>query len=149
MANILRSLYGIRPPSLENQHRLAAKFTNDIEEWRASVSYLVGASGVDPSLLQPIFLRQRNVLNLACWHAQILIHRPFLLRNFASLANLGVSRHQPPCEGHSADTHTQACLTAAMNIVGKIDDLNSSGQLYNTFWVWHNLSTVTHTTQTH
>jgi hypothetical protein len=135
MANILRNLYGIRPPSLENQHKLAAKFTSDIEEWRNSVSYLVGASGVDPSLLQPIFLRQRNVLNLACWHAQILIHRPFLLRNFASLANLGASRHQTSPQDQSADTHAQACLSAAMNIVGKIDDLNSSGQLYNTFWV--------------
>lgn len=103
--------------------------------WRNSVSYLV-ETDIDPSLFQPIFLRQRNVLNLACWHAQILVHRPFLLNNFASLANLGSTRHRRTQHNSNlTDEHVQKCLEAAMNIVGKIDELSSKGQLYNTYWV--------------
>lgn len=136
VANVLRDLYSIRPPSTENSFKLAAKYAKEIAAWRGSVSYLVETDGVDPSLFQPIFLRQRNVLNLACWHAQILVHRPFLLNNFASLANLGSTRHRRTQQNADlTDDHVQRCLDAAMNIVGKLDELSSSGQLYNTFWV--------------
>lgn len=136
VANILRDLYGIRPPSTENQFKLAARYAGDIDAWRSGVAYLVDTDGVDPSLFQPIFARQRNVLNMACWHAQLLVHRPFLLNNFASLANLGTTRQSR--SGRNADLvdeHVQRCLEAAMSIVGLVDDLNAGGQLYNTFWV--------------
>ncbi|KAH6962669.1 fungal-specific transcription factor domain-containing protein [Ilyonectria sp. MPI-CAGE-AT-0026] len=138
VANILRDFYGIRPPSTESQYKLAAKYSKEIDEWRSNLAYLVDTTGIDPSLLQPIFLRQRNVLNLACWHARILIHRPFLLRNFASLANLGAPRRGTANHNQRlTNEHAQACLVAAMNIVGKIDELSASGQLYNTFWFSH------------
>lgn len=136
VANILRDLYGIRPPSTDNQFKIATKYAREIESWRNGVSYLVDTDGVDPSMFQPIFLRQRNVLNMACWHAQLLVHRPFLLNNFASLANLGTTRQNK--SNRSADLideHVQQCVEAAMNIVGLVDSLNSGGQLYNTFWV--------------
>lgn len=133
---MLRDLYSIRPPSLDNQFKLAAKYSNQIAAWSASISYIIETDGVDPGLFQPIFLRQRNVLSLAGWHAQILIHRPFLLNNFASLANLGSTRHRRTQQNADLmDDHVQKCLEAAMNIVGKLDQLNSSGQLYNTLWV--------------
>lgn len=136
VANILRDLYSIRPPSFENQHKLATKYAGEIDEWRSSVAYLIDTDGVDPSLFQPIFLRQRNVLSLACWHAQILVHRPFLLNNFANLANLGKTRSQKTPQYASLTTeHVQRCLEAAMNIVEKLDDLSSNHQLYNTYWV--------------
>lgn len=136
MANILHDLYSIRPPSTENQHKLAERYTKDLDAWRSSVAYLVDTDGVDPSLFQPIFLRQRNVLNLACWHAQILVHRPFLLNNFANLANLGKIRQMnPPQSAGIAVDHIQRCLDAAMSIVSKLEDLDASGQLYNTYWV--------------
>ncbi|KAH6670261.1 nonribosomal peptide synthetase-like protein [Plectosphaerella plurivora] len=138
VANILRDLYGIRPPSTENQFKLAARYAGDIDAWRSGVAYLVDTDGVDPSLFQPIFARQRNVLNMACWHAQLLVHRPFLLNNFASLANLGTTRQSR--SGRNADLvdeHVQRCLEAAMSIVGLVDDLDSGGQLYNTFWFSH------------
>lgn len=132
---MLRDLYNIRPPSTDNQFKLAARYSKDIIAWRNSVSYLV-ETDIDPSLFQPIFLRQRNVLNLACWHAQILVHRPFLLNNFASLANLGSTRHRRTQHNSDlTDGHVQKCLEAAMNVVGKIDELSSKGQLYNTYWV--------------
>lgn len=146
MANILRDLYGIRPQSTENQYKLSSKYAKEIDAWRSQVSYLVDSDGVDPSLFQPIFLRQRNVLNFACWHAQILVHRPFLLSNFASLTNLGSTRGSHGDSNNNGklnrhgnsernDEHGRKCLEAAMNIVGLVDDLNTNGQLYNTFWV--------------
>ncbi|KAL6351867.1 hypothetical protein LRP88_14677 [Fusarium phalaenopsidis] len=136
VAKILRDLYGIRQPSTESQYKLAAKYAKEIDNWHSGISYLVDTDGIDPSLFQPIFLRQRNVLNLACWHAQILVHRPFLLNNFASLANLGTTRNSRSRQNSElTHEHVQRCLEAAMNIVAKIDDLHSNGLLYNTFWI--------------
>ncbi|RSM07457.1 hypothetical protein CEP52_005199 [Fusarium oligoseptatum] len=138
VAKILRDLYGIRQPSTESQYKLAAKYAKEIDNWHSGISYLVDTDGIDPSLFQPIFLRQRNVLNLACWHAQILVHRPFLLNNFASLANLGSTRNSRSRQNSElTHEHVQRCLEAAMNIVTKIDDLHSNGLLYNTFWFSH------------
>ncbi|PNH39894.1 hypothetical protein VD0004_g7020 [Verticillium dahliae] len=138
VANILRDLYSIRPPSTDNQFKLAARYSKDIDNWRSGLTYLLDTDGVDPSLFQPIFLRQRNVLNMACWHAQILVHRPFLLNNFASLANLGSTRNRKANRNSElTDEHVQRCLEAAMNIVGLVDTLSSNGQLYNTFWFTH------------
>lgn len=136
VAKILRDLYGIRPPSSDKLHVLASNYSQQIDSWRTSLGYLVDTAGVDPSMFQPIFLRQRNVLNLACWHAQILVHRPFLLNNFANLANLGSTRQRKlgPNAEVSAE-HVQKCLDAAMNIVSKLGELHSGGQLYGTFWV--------------
>lgn len=136
VGQILSDLYGIRPQSIDIQYKIAGKYAQEIEAWRSGVSYLVDTDGIEPSLFQPIFLRQRNVLNLACWHAQILVHRPFLLNNFASLADLGTRRHSRSRQNTElTNEHVQRCLEAAMNIVAKIDDLASHGQLYNTFWV--------------
>lgn len=121
---------------MDDQYKIAAKYTKDIEAWRSGVSYLFDTNGIDPSLFQPIFLRQRDVLNLACWHAQILVHRPFLLNNFASLANLGTTRRTRSRQSTGlTNEHVQRCLDAAISIVAKIDHLSSAGQLYNTFWV--------------
>ncbi|KAI6778152.1 uncharacterized protein J7T54_007198 [Emericellopsis cladophorae] len=139
VANVLRDLYNIRPPSTDSQLKLAARYSKDIDTWRSGLTYLLDTDGVDPGLFQPIFLRQRNVLNMACWHAQILVHRPFLLNNFASLANLGSTRNKKTKMDRNknsklTDEHVQRCLEAAMNIVGLVDNLNVNGQLYNTFW---------------
>lgn len=128
-------MYDIHPPSTKIQFALASKYAKEIDTWRAEASYLVGNDAIDPTLLQPIFRRQRNVLSLACWHAQILVHRPFLLSNFASLANLGSKRLKTKRDENLTEWHVQSCLDAAMNIVKTINELSSSNQLYNTFWV--------------
>ncbi|KAF4544277.1 Finger protein [Lasiodiplodia theobromae] len=145
LANILRDLYGIRPPSTEDRYRLAAKYNDELNNWRASVGYLLDTDGVDPSLFQPIFLRQRNVLNLAFWHAQILVHRPFLLSNFAGLTSYNLHRGPAAASsgggggsgGGKLTWHVQRCLDAATNIVRVVDELTRSGQIYSTFWFTH------------
>ncbi|KKY24426.1 putative finger protein [Diplodia seriata] len=146
LANILRDLYGIRPPSTSDRYRLAAKYNDALNNWRASVAYLLDTDGVDPSLFLPIFLRQRNVLNLAFWHAQILVHRPFLLSNFAGLSSYNNLHHQHRPNGRDSSDgggggklayHVQCCLDAATNIVRVVDELTRSGQIYSTFWFTH------------
>ncbi|OJD30200.1 zn 2cys6 transcription factor [Diplodia corticola] len=135
LANILRDLYGIRPPSTEDRYRLAAKYNDELNSWRASVAYLLDTDGVDPSLFLPIFLRQRNVLNLAFWHAQILVHRPFLLSNFAGLTSYNL--HRTNNNNSKLAYHVQLCLDAATNIVRVVDELTRSNQIYSTFWFTH------------
>ncbi|KAL0258502.1 hypothetical protein SLS55_005997 [Diplodia seriata] len=148
LANILRDLYGIRPPSTSDRYRLAAKYNDALNNWRASVAYLLDTDGVDPSLFLPIFLRQRNVLNLAFWHAQILVHRPFLLSNFAGLSSYNNLHHHHRPNGRDSSSdggggggklayHVQCCLDAATNIVRVVDELTRSGQIYSTFWFTH------------
>lgn len=134
---ILQEMYSIHPLSTETLVKLAAKYTAEIDAWRGEAAYLVDKDAIDPSLLQPIFRRQRNVLSLAAWHAQILVHRPFMLSNFSSLANLGAStRHRrTQRDAEVTDWHVRSCLDAAMNIMGKFDELSSLGQLLSTFWV--------------
>lgn len=44
--------------------------------------------------------------------------------------------------GVTAD-HVQRCLEAAMNIVGKLEELNAGGQLYGTLWVCSFITSVT------
>ncbi|EKG18711.1 Transcription factor fungi [Macrophomina phaseolina MS6] len=136
LANILRDLYGIKPPSSDDRYRLAAIYNDELNDWRTSVAYLIETDGVDPSLFLPIFLRQRNVLNLAFWHAQILVHRPFLLSNFAGLTNYSTNRSKLSGNGKLA-FHVQKCLDAALNIVRVVDELTIQGQIYSTYWFTH------------
>ncbi|KAL1616400.1 hypothetical protein SLS56_011442 [Neofusicoccum ribis] len=132
----LLDLYGIKPPSSEDRYRLAAKYNEELNDWRAALAYHLDTDGVDPSLFLPIFLRQRNVLNLAFWHAQILVHRPFLLSNFAGLTNYSINRSRLSGNNKLA-YHVQRCLDAATNIVRVVDELTNSGQIFSTYWFTH------------
>lgn len=90
----------------------------------------------DPAIAAQLILiyqRQRNVLNLAYWHTVILINRPLLLSNFARLTS---SRRQVEDERKAQlDESATDCLKAAMNIVGIVDMLVQSKQLFRAFWV--------------
>lgn len=133
-ANVLRDLYGIRPRSTERQLRLAAAYSDELADWRRGMAYLLDAR-FDAALLQPVFLRQSRVLNLAFWHVCILLHRPFLLNSFASLTNYSVNRSIRSAHAGDVQRHIQLCLDAAAHIMQLVDEINMSGQLYQTFWV--------------
>lgn len=128
----MRDLYPIRPPSLALRIELSAKYTNDLDRWRESLGPFLDAAGIESSLLIPIYQRQRGVLNLAYYHAMLLIHRPFLLSNFANLT--GIRSH--PSYQAPADTSANiaSCLDAAMNIVRVVDDVFTSSNLFRAFW---------------
>ncbi|KAK7530009.1 finger protein [Phyllosticta citribraziliensis] len=135
MASILRDLYGIKPLSRERQQFLADKNDKALAEWRKRTSYILDG-GFDDSFVLPIFLRQRNVLNLAYWHAQILIRRPFLLRNLANLTTQ-TSTEDRASDRHHPSGHIQQCIDAAMNIVNHVDKMSTTGQMQSTFWFTH------------
>ncbi|KAF9880469.1 hypothetical protein CkaCkLH20_02423 [Colletotrichum karsti] len=130
---ILRDLYSIRPSSFSNRCALAAKYSQNLKHWRAELSQFLD-DGINMALLIPIFQRQRNVLNLAYWHAMILTHRPFLLSNFARLQRNGKSRRHTSNHKDQADDSVKACLDAAMHVVDTVNDLIQAGQLFRAFW---------------
>ncbi|KAF2478204.1 uncharacterized protein BDR25DRAFT_330733 [Lindgomyces ingoldianus] len=129
---ILRDLYPIRPPSMPLRIELATKYSKDLREWRANLTRFLDADGVDTSLLIPLYQRQRNVLNLAYHHAILLVQRPFLLSNFASLAYYD---HRPGSMNNIDTTQNIAeCLEAAMAMVRIVDELFQGNQIFRAFW---------------
>lgn len=135
---VLRDLYSIRPPSLPLRIELSTKYTADLQVWRNSLSRFLTDSadggGIDSHLLIPIYQRQRGVLNLAYYHAVILINRPFLLRDFASLNHMPTNPAWGPTAGFDTSTNVAACLDAAMHIVRVVDDVFTSSDLFRAFW---------------
>lgn len=132
---VLRDLYSIRPPSLSLRIELSAKYTSELHAWRSSLSRFLNddeGRGIDSHLLIPIYQRQRSVLNLAYYHAMLLIHRPFLLSNFASLNHMQTH----PTFNASIDTsaNMSSCVEAAMSIVRVVDDVFTSSNLFRSFW---------------
>ncbi|KAH7305948.1 fungal-specific transcription factor domain-containing protein [Stachybotrys elegans] len=133
VVKILRSIYGIHPPSIEQHFHLAEKFTKQLEDWWKDMSFLLDSDG-DLNIFVPLVLRQRDVLKLAFWHALVLIHRPFLLNTFASLANYSANRRRLSSRKPQLERNTQRCLDAAMKIVQLIDRMNGAGQFFSTLF---------------
>lgn len=111
---------------------LANKYNKDLKDWRSNLSRFLDAEAIDSSLLIPLYQRQRNVLNLAYFHAVLLVHRPFLLSNFAHLAHIDAR----PGYVSNIDTSQNIleCLEAAMGIVQIVDDLFQGSQIWKVFW---------------
>lgn len=134
-------MYGIRALSTTDQSLLASKYASELDDWRRDALPLMSTEGVDSSMLQPIFVRQQNVLNFAYWHAQILTYRPFLLKNFARLTDLDASREETN-RNEAIDQNIGRCIEAAMSVVQKVDHLSCIGQLHPTYWVCFVFSAV-------
>jgi hypothetical protein len=139
---VLRDLYPIRSPSLPHRISLAQKYTADLTAWRHSNAHFLDTNNLPSSLLIPIYQRQRNVLNLAYYHAVLLVHRPFLLSNFASLTHFepaAAARGGGPVDdAHPAleltcKENLKHCLDAAMGIVRVVDDM-AENQVFRAFW---------------
>jgi hypothetical protein len=133
ISQILRDLYSIRPPSLTARVALTAKFSQDLLDWRKELSRFLDADSFYINLLIPLFQRQRNVLNLAYSHALILVYRPFLLSNFASLNSRGRSRGAPGTA--DMEKNVLECLNAAMQIAAIVNELHEEQQIFRAFWV--------------
>lgn len=129
---VLRDLYPIRPPTTTQRLELATKYSKDLREWRAGQSRFLDAQGVDSSLILPLYQRQRNVLNLSYYHTMLLVHRPFLLSNFASLSN--TDARPGNISNISTSANIAECLSAAMGIVTIVDDIFQGSQIFRAFW---------------
>lgn len=113
---------------------LSAKYARALENWRRNLSRFLDADGVDASLLIPVFQRQRNVLNLAYYHALILVYRPFLLSNFANLSSRKDHSRQAQ-DTLEIDKNVADCLKAAISITTIVNELSDAEELYRAFWV--------------
>ncbi|KAH8880848.1 hypothetical protein GQ53DRAFT_617270, partial [Thozetella sp. PMI_491] len=135
IAKILRSLYGIRSLSTEEQLELAVHYTGQLKEWREEISHLLDTEG-SSSFFVPLVLRQRDILKLAFWHAEILVHRPFLLKSFASLSNYRTNRSgKSTSKKKEIAENVNSCLDAAMGIVEIVGQIDVAGQLFPTLFL--------------
>lgn len=137
LSRILRALYGIRPPSTAKHFTLAAEFTQDLSSWRNHISYLLDTDG-NSAIFVKLVLRQRDVLKLAFWHAQILVHRPFLLKTFTIAEDENHSSTSTSFLSSKKEEmrrNVKICIDAAMQITEHIDQIDAAGELYSTLFV--------------
>jgi hypothetical protein len=134
---VLRDLYSIRTPSMPERLSLTQRYTADLHAWRRDLARFLDAPDLPSSLLIPIYQRQKNVLNLAYYHAMLLVHRPFLLSSFAALKNHDAPTTTDNTTSSNANPNVQEniqqCLDAAMGIVRVVDEMNNS-QIFRAFW---------------
>jgi hypothetical protein len=133
MSGILKDLYSIRRINSTVRISLTKKYSEELRKWRDGISHFLDLHPMDTSLMIPLFQRQNTVLNLAFRHALILLHRPSLLSNFASLT-------KPSVGGQDdlrtlTDNSVAECRRAALDVIGIVNDLCEAGQLYQAFWV--------------
>lgn len=131
ISGILKDLYGIRPLRPEIRDAFARKHTDELRRWRQGIAHFLD---VEASLLNMLFQRQSNVLRLAYAHAMILVHRPFLLSNFADLTRRSYPSKTADKQSRT-DESVAECLKAAMSILGIVSDLCEGGQNFRAFWV--------------
>ncbi|SCO91314.1 uncharacterized protein FRV6_15442 [Fusarium oxysporum] len=132
LGGILVDVYSIEPMTVTQRLTHTAKYMQELKSWRSQMSNFLDQDPAIAAQLILIYQRQRNVLNLAYWHTVILTNRPLLLSNFARLTS---SRRQVEDERKAQlDESAADCLNAAMNIVGIVDMLVQSKQLFRAFW---------------
>ncbi|KAK9354802.1 fungal-specific transcription factor domain-containing protein [Lipomyces doorenjongii] len=133
LSGILRDLYSIKKVGKAEKISLCRKYTADLRAWRNSLPAFLDPERVQPSLLMTLLQRQSRMLSLAYAHALILVNRPFLLNNFASLTPSTYGSSEPifDAEGEEA---VRECTSAAMLVVDIIDDLNESSQIFAALW---------------
>ncbi|KAF9894711.1 hypothetical protein FE257_006601 [Aspergillus nanangensis] len=133
ISGILHDLYGIRKSSLDSQAAAAAKHAADMTQWRHELASFLDTPNIN--LLMPTYQRQCTVLNLAFYHAQILLYRPFVLKSFTFLTG-GVSRRNDDLH-ETIESNVQSCLEAAVKITSIVHELCENGKMYRAFWFTH------------
>jgi hypothetical protein len=133
ISGILKDLYSIRRINSTLRMSLTKKYSEELRKWRDGISHFLDLHPMDTSLMIPLFQRQNTVLNLAFRHALILLHRPSLLSNFASLTK--PSTDEPDDLRTLTDNGVADCRQAALDVLRIVNDLCEAGQLYQAFWV--------------
>lgn len=131
---ILRDLYPIRPLSTKTCLALTSPYAIKLKQWYEEYKDFLDSRRINAALLLPIYQRQRNVLNLAYWHATILTHRPFLLRKLESRQSDRNTSRDATVEDH-VDVHVSLCIDAAMNICNLVTELIEARAMFKAFWV--------------
>ncbi|CAG8925817.1 unnamed protein product [Penicillium salamii] len=133
ISGILKDLYGLQQKNVEAQTVIAQKYGAELADWRSGIGPFLETPNIE--LLQATYQRQYNVLNFAFAHAEILLYRPFLLRNLASLGRRSGPKHSQLQQDIQANV--ERCLHAASRIVGLFKELCRSKKMYRFFWFTH------------
>ncbi|KAJ5085767.1 hypothetical protein N7532_010538 [Penicillium argentinense] len=133
MSGILRDLYGIQQKPLSSQTEIARKYETDLSLWRAGIAEFIDTPNIE--LLQITFQRQCSVLNLAFEHAKVLLYRPFILQNLASLGKETSAPHSPLQE--VIGENIKKGLEAATRTVEIFQSLCRTRRMYKSFWFTH------------
>ncbi|CAG8103624.1 unnamed protein product [Penicillium olsonii] len=133
ISGILKDLYGLQQKNVEAQTVIAQKYGADLADWRSGIGPFLETPNIE--LLQATYQRQYNVLNFAFAHAEILLYRPFLLRNLASLGRRSGIKHSQLQQDIQANI--EKCLHAASRIVRLFKELCRSKKMYRFFWFTH------------
>ncbi|KAE8378035.1 fungal-specific transcription factor domain-containing protein [Aspergillus bertholletiae] len=133
ISGILHDLYGIQRLALATQASAATKYGAEMAQWRRELSEFLDLPSVN--LLKVTYQRQYTVLNLAFYHALILLYRPFLLKGFTPLTKDPSGRNDG-LQG-TIDQNIKSCLEAAMKVVSIVRDMCTNGRMYRAFWFTH------------
>ncbi|GMG47916.1 unnamed protein product [Aspergillus oryzae var. brunneus] len=125
ISGVLHDLYGIQRSSLTVQASAAAKYGAEMARWRKELTGFLDLPNVN--IMKVTYQRQYTVLNLAFYHAQILLYRPFLLKGFTLLTK-EPSRRNDKLQG-TIDQNIKSCLEAAMKVVSIVRDLSTAGRI--------------------
>lgn len=131
---ILRDLYPIQPLSTNARLALTSPYTLKLRQWYDDYDDFLNSRRINAALLLPVYQRQRNVLNLAYWHATILAHRPFLLRKLDT-RQLGRDTSRDATIENHVDENISLCVDAAMNICELVTELIEARVMFKAFWV--------------
>jgi hypothetical protein len=129
ISQILRDFYGIRRVPEASKITMANEYSEKLRQWKSELPSWLDASQVDPSLLNSIFQRQSIMLHLAFCHAQILVYRPFLLSDFASL------KRQRGLPNPKTAPLVEKCVQAAMIVAKYLVHPMTEGNRYLGLWV--------------
>ncbi|PYH76297.1 hypothetical protein BO82DRAFT_387403 [Aspergillus uvarum CBS 121591] len=132
IGGILHDVYGPRRASGQVEAAAAVKYGACLSRWRQELSGFLDVANVD--LLMLTYQRQYTVLNLAFYHAQVLLYRPFILKDFGHST---VPRPQNDKSFELVRKYTGLCLEAAMKIAAIVRELCDRGRMYSTFWFTH------------
>ncbi|GKZ33611.1 hypothetical protein AbraIFM66950_003519 [Aspergillus brasiliensis] len=132
IGRILHDMYGVRRGGSQAEVSAAVQHGAELTRWRQEISSFLDTPNVD--LLMLTYQRQYTVLNLAFFHAQILLYRPFILRNFG---NISRERPREDSSNKPLDDYIEICLDAAMRIAAIIRELCKKRRMYSTFWFTH------------
>jgi hypothetical protein len=103
---VLREVYTLDDTSEDERLEHAWRFGKALEDWKAQLPYLM--SNVDPSGLHIAWRRQRDMLQLSHWHAQILVYRPFMTTPYPAA---------DPGKKQRVDSAIRTCIEAARAIL--------------------------------
>ncbi|KAJ5729721.1 uncharacterized protein N7483_004229 [Penicillium malachiteum] len=133
VGRILRDMYGPHKATSQEEEAAAAQHGADLTRWRQEISGFLDSSNVD--LLILIYQCQYTVLNLAFYHAQILLYRPFLIKHFGNF--VGQERSQNNVRSETSNQYVDVCITAATNIAAVVHELCEKHRMYSMFWFTH------------